>query len=644
MKMRRVLRRASRRVWNIAGEVLHYRKPDLSKAGYVRAFPHQHVVETVRQQLSKSRPLAGTGVCKDDYLDVAEGIARFFAGHQRESGEIIDPIDGLEHQYSTPCFALLVAILHKHDRAYDLIGRAWNALLAATDAVSQNRAADNHGDFYLFNAVQALNILKSLYPTDIRIAVVESRIRKVIPHDAYRYIYTPQRKHLHNWNIIASCGEILREQAGLGNDAFHDRHLERQLLNFTADGMYVDPNVPMVYDAFPRYFLEVVIQLGYNGRHRDAINVMLERGALMSLLMQSPSGVLPTGGRTKQHTWGDLQQVTIFEVAAQRFASRGDFIYAKAFKRSAHLAFASALRWLRPSGEFQIIKNHIQPENRHGYEGYSHHSQYNLLPATMLALAADFADESIEEGPTPCEAGSYTLDIPAFHKVIANHHGTGIVIDTKADTRYDGTGLLRVHQAGGDPILGPNDVPAADDYPMNIGVAWREFTGGDWVHLASHGQHTDITTKLAASDSSDGTRTITMVYSIPSSGHTITERYDLSLTGVDVSITVDGAVEALTLTYPCHISDGKLSPQILIEGTVLQTSIDGTTRTFSVTTPGAGPLTMQDEKVAYRNGYVQCVTSTIMGRTIQYSIMDGSLSAPASFGIGRGLGRLSPNL
>jgi len=393
---------------------MHYRKPDLSTAGFRRAFTHQHVVDMVRQQLSKSRPLAGTGISRDDYLDVAEGVARYFAGHQRESGEVIDPVDGLEHQYSTPCFALLVAVLHKHNRANDLIGRAWNALLAATDAVSQNVAADNHGDFYLFNAVQALNILKSIYPTDIRIAVVESRIRKVIPHDAYRYIYTPQRKHLHNWNIIASCGEILREQAGLGNGAFHDRHLERQLLNFTADGMYVDPNVPMVYDAFPRYFLEVVTELGYSGRHRDAIDVMLERGELMSLLMQSPCGVLPTGGRTKQHTWGDLQQVTIFEIAARRFANRGDFVYAKAFKRGAHLAFASALRWLRPTGEFQIVKNHIEPENRHGYEVYSHHSQYNLLPATMLALAADFADESIEEGPTPCEAGSYTLDIPAL--------------------------------------------------------------------------------------------------------------------------------------------------------------------------------------------------------------------------------------
>jgi len=642
--MQKIIRRVSRRVWNLAGEVMHYRKPDLSKASYVRAFPHQHVVETVRQQLSKSRPLSGTGVIKDDYLDVAEGIARYFAKHQRENGEIIDPIDGLEHQYSTPCFALVVAILHKHDRASDLVGYAWNALLAASDAVSQNRAADNHGDFYLFNLVQALNILRELYPSDIRIGVVEGRIRKVNPTDAYRYIYTPQRKHLHNWNIISSCGEILREQAGLGNAAFHDRHMELQLLNFTADGMYVDPNVPMVYDLFPRFFLEVALQSGYSGRHRDAIDLLLERGAYMSLLMQSPSGVLPTGGRTKQHTWGDIQQIPVFEIAARRCESRGDYVYAKAFKRGAHLAFVSALRWLRSSGEFQIIKNHIQPEHRQGYEPYSHHSQYNLLPATMLALAADFSDESIDEGPTPCEAGSYTLDIPAFHKVISNHHGTGIVIDTKADTRYDGTGLLRVHQAGGDPILGPNDVPAADDHPMNIGVAWREFPGGDWVHLASYGQHTDIKTKLAASDSSDGTRTITMVYSIPSSGHTITERYELALTGVNVSINVDGAVDALTLTYPCHISDGKLFPQILIEGPVLQTSIDGTTRTFSVTSSGAAPLAIQGEKIAYRNGYVQCVTSTISGRAIQYSLTDGSLSAPAGFGVHRGVNQLSNNI
>ena len=642
--MHRIIRRATRRVWNLAGEAMHYRKPDLSRAGYVRAFPHQHVVESVRQQLAKSRPLAGTGVCLDDYLDIAEGIARFFAEHQLESGEVIDPIDELEHQYSTPCFALLVALLHKHDRASDLTGYAWNALLAASNAICQNRAADDYGDFYLFNLIQAVNIFREIYPSDIRIGVVDGRIRKVVAKDAYRCILTPQRKRLDNWNVIASCGEILREINGLGNSAFHDSHLEQQLMNFTDDGMYADPNVPMIYDAFPRFFLGVTQQSKYAGRHRDAINVMLERGELMSLLMQSPAGVIPSGGEAKQHTWGDIQLIPVFEIAARRCASRGDYVYAKAFKRGAHLAFASALRWLRPSGEFQIVKNHIQPEHRHGYEAYSHHSQYNLLAATMLTLAADFADDSIDEGPTPCEAGSYTLDIPAFHKVIANHHGTGIVIDTKADTRYDGTGLLRVHQAGGDPILGPNDVPAADDCPMNIGVAWREFPGGDWVHLASHGQHTDITTRLAASDSTDGTRTITMVYSIPSSGHTITERYELSLTGVSVSIHVDGVVDALTLTYPCHISDGKLSPQTLVEGTVMQTSIDGTMRTFSVTTPGAGPLTMQDEKVAYRNGFVQCVTSTIPGRKIEYSIMDGSLSAPAGFGIGNLLGRLSPNI
>ncbi|MEY3763469.1 MAG: hypothetical protein RLZ42_129 [Armatimonadota bacterium] len=642
--MQKIIRRVSRRVWNLAGEVMHYRKPDLSKAGYVRAFPHQHVVETVRHQLAKSRPLSNTDVSKEDYLSVAESTARFFVEHQRESGEIIDPVDQVEHQYSTACFALLVALLHKQDRASDLVGYAWNALLAASNAICQNRATDNHGDFFLFNIVQAVNILREIYPSDIRIGVIDGRIRKVTGTDAYRSILTPQRRHLNNWNVVASCGEVLREEVGLGNGNFHDRHLEHQLLNFTEDGMYIDPNAPMIYDLFSRFFLEVTLQGQYAGRHRDAINLMLERGELMSLLMQSPAGVLPSGGEAKQHTWGDIQQIPVFEIAARRFESRGDHVYAKAFKRSAHLAFAAAIRWKGPSGELQVVKNHMQPENRHGYEAYSHHSQYSLLSATMLALAADFSDESIDEGPTPCEAGSYTLDIPAFHKVIANHHGTGIVIDTKADTRYDGTGLLRVHQAGGDPILGPNDVPPADDYPMNIGVAWREFPGGDWVHLASHGQHTDIKTKLAASDSTDGTRTITMVYSIPSSGHTITERYELALTGVNVSINVDGAVDALTLTYPCHISDGKLFPQILIEGTVLQTSIDGTMRTFCVTSPGAAPLAIQGEKIAYQNGFVQCVTSTILGRAIQYSLMEGSLSAPAGFGVGRGVDQLLNNI
>jgi len=642
--MQKIIGRVSRRVWNLAGEVMHYRKPDLSKAGYVRAFPHQHVVETVRHQLSKSRPLSGTGVIKDDYLDVAEGIARFFAKYQRETGEIIDPIDQIEHQYSTPCFALLVALLHKHDRAPDLIGYAWNALLAASNAICHTRAAENHGDFYLFNLVQALDILQEIYPSDIRIGVAEGRIRKVIATDAYRCLLTPQRRHLDNWNVIASCGEVLREQAGLGNGGFHDRHLEQQLLHFTEDGMYVDPKSPMIYDLYSRFFLEVTLQGQYAGRHRDAINLMLERGAYMSLLMQSPAGVAPSGGEAKQHTWADIQQIPVFEIAARRCESRGDYVYAKAFKRGAHLAFASTIRWMRTSGDLHVVKNHMHPENRHGYESYSHHSQYSLLSAIMLALAADFSDESIDEGPTPCEAGSYTLDIPAFHKVIANHHGTGIVIDTKAETRYDGTGLLRVHQAGEDPTLDTNDGPPADDYPMNIGVAWREFPGGDWVHLASHGQHTDIKTKLAASDSSDGIRTITMVYTIPSSGHTITERYELALTGVNVSINVDGAVDALTLTYPCHVSDGKLFPQILIEGTVLQMSIDGTMRTFSIISPGAAPLAIQGEKVAYRNGYVQCVTSTIPGRAIQYSLMEGSLSALAGFGVGRVVNQLSNNI
>src|SRR5688500_20360213 len=44
----------------------------------------------------------------------------------------------------------------------------------------------------------------------------------------------------------------------------------------------------------------------------------------------------------------------------------------------------------------------IYPARRHGYEGYSFHSQYNLLAMAMLAIAYQRADETIEIGRASC--------------------------------------------------------------------------------------------------------------------------------------------------------------------------------------------------------------------------------------------------
>jgi hypothetical protein len=47
--------------------------------------------------------------------------------------------------------------------------------------------------------------------------------------------------------------------------------------------------------------------------------------------MQSPTGEMPTGGRSSQHQWNEAQQAFQFEVAANEYANRGDYIMAAAF-------------------------------------------------------------------------------------------------------------------------------------------------------------------------------------------------------------------------------------------------------------------------------------------------------------------------
>src|SRR6266550_4357716 len=90
----------------------------------------------------------------------------------------------------------------------------------------------------------------------------------------------------------------------------------------------------------------------------------------------------------------------------------------------------------------RIVQNFADPQQRFGYEGYSFHSQYNLLPMGMLTLAYLRADDSIQERPMPSEAGSYVFDIrDDFSNVVAACGGTFIVINTGADPTYNATGM-----------------------------------------------------------------------------------------------------------------------------------------------------------------------------------------------------------
>ena len=144
----------------------------------------------------------------------------------------------------------------------------------------------------------------------------------------------------------------------------------------TADGLN-----PLPYDTFPTSgYLRVLLREGDNGTFEPVLRELTRRASLSHLLMQSPFGEIPTGGRSSQHQWNEAVSALAYEIEASSAMARGDAALACVFKRAAHLAGESVARWQRTSGQFagslSIIKNWFAPGERWGYEGYSFLTKY----------------------------------------------------------------------------------------------------------------------------------------------------------------------------------------------------------------------------------------------------------------------------
>lgn len=240
-----------------------------------------------------------------------------------------------------------------------------------------------------------------------------------------------------------------------------DYQLEGQNIpeTFTANGLYQDHSGmaglnPLPYDTFPTSgYLTVMLKEGYNGTWAPVLRELTSRAAWTHLLMQSPYGEIPTGGRSSQHTWNEAVSALAYEVNAGLYAAQGDMASACMFKRAAHLSLESVRRWQVVDGggkrsRVQIVKNWADPSLRWGYEGYSFLSQYNLLPAAMLAAAYTYSEDSeatVSECPTFADVGGFAFELPEHHLVIANAGGVYVQVETGSDPHYDSTGLNRVH-------------------------------------------------------------------------------------------------------------------------------------------------------------------------------------------------------
>lgn len=527
-----------------------------------------------------------THLSRGDYLQLIAAEVDFWKGQQNADGAIIDPYSKQEIQYSTPAFAQAAALLVALGGRGDLLEPAAKALDHATRALAERKAANSHEDFYPTMIAHALRLLKPLAAPE-RVARWESDITRFDPFKTYR-----QALGSMNWNIVSSAGEALFQQMRLRDPAnrYAAESFAAQGRHFTSPwGLYVEG--PLAYDHFPRIFLADVLARGYNGPYRAELSEALRRAAISSLFMQSPWGELPAGGRSAHHEWNEAQQCVTFEIYAAKAQNEGDPWLAGVYKRAAHLALSSMQRWVRPSGEMQIVKNWVDPAKRHGYENYSAHSQYNLLPMAMLATAFEYAGstESVPEKPAPADVGGFAIEIPELHKVFANAGGTYVELDTRADGHYDATGLMRVHVRGVSPQLGPSDGLVArptynspDPAPQTVGIgaAWKG-TDGAWHTLGEMDGTRIKRVQVSPLAQSPARVAFDVVYEGEFFGPSrVVEHYVVRPQRVELSTEVIGNTGPLRYTWPVLADDGRTKTQISVKGRTVSVSQGGGAQTF----------------------------------------------------------------
>jgi len=273
-----------------------------------------------------------------------------------------------------------------------------------------------------------------------------SELAKIEPQKVYSVIAEVPPKRINNWAAFGAASEQIRKYAGIGDESdFIENQIKSQLFSFDENGMYRDPNEPMVYDMVTRLQLAAALYFGYDGESREELEDNLMKSADITLKMQSVTGEIPYGGRSNQFLHNETFYAALCEFYASQFRKKGDLNKAGLFKKAARVAAQSIIPWLNDEKKTHI-KNYYATDSLYGCEDYAYYKKYMVTTASWLYLAYAMS-EDIEESEEiqnnyVCETTEY------FHKVFIKHGDYFAEFDTQADEHYDATGLGRIHKKG----------------------------------------------------------------------------------------------------------------------------------------------------------------------------------------------------
>ncbi len=526
----------------------------------------------------------------ETYLDLMEPIVRLAVHWVNTDGAVIDPVLQTEWGQTSPRFAAAAAILLAAGRIAEHQETVFRVMDRACEKLTAPETLHYSPDFWMRELVTACTVLTDIAPRE-RWQAWRAGLSRVIPEKHYRDVDPTGRKiaDFNNWCLYSAAGESMRASAGIGGmadtlhgTAFFERYVEAQLVHYTEYGMYRDPGDPITYDMTTRLQLTTALAWGYNGRLASILRELLRRGDLSMLLYLAPAGWVPYGGRSSQFQFQEAIAAALCEYEARCYRDSCPAL-AGAFKRQARRCAEVLRPYLQEAAPPLHIKNFFNPAALHGCDSYGQYSVYSLFAASVLGLAALFADDTIPESPTPAERGGYSLYLQGpFHKIFLNAAGSYLQYDTAADHWYDATGLGRILPAAIPfGLLPAMPFAAHPRYRIATGLPGNsachaiapEFQNirGQVVRMADLDDEIQLEVKeLEATP--DRVR-----LQVHRKMDTVTSREECLVESgrIRLQYNLAGPCCHAMLTFPILLDDGRHQPDILIRGTKMELFMAG---------------------------------------------------------------------
>ena len=451
---------------------------------------------------------------------------------------------------------------------------------------------------------------KKIFPTE-QIAYWRNLLKRINPNTCYSVIAKNPVEKIDNWAAFGAASEQTRKFAGIGGEAdFIDTQVASQLLSFDENGMYRDPNEPIVYDITTRLQLLTVLYFGYDGLYKEKLEEVTALGALHMLQMQSVTGEVPFGGRSNQFLHNEATLAAVCEYEACRYLKKGDTKIAGQFKAAAKLAVDSILSYLN-APELYHVKNCFPKDSFWGCENYAHFKKYMVTTASFLYLAYLFADDDIESTACPAEVSNHIFETtPYFHKTVCKFGEYFLEYETNADFHYDSNGLGRIHKKGAPsslclsiPFTKTPNYGLDIKNPSNLSICCGIYDEKTFILSANAGTEYVLLNREVTETTAVLKWQVTL-----NNGVQILEKCIISDAGVHLSFERLGESlkkDTIYALFPAFMTDGVEKSVIRMDKHNLEIAYKGHTCRYNTT----GCVQDTGKVYANRNGYYELFTA-----------------------------------